>query len=556
MTIERITNYSARSNNLIPEQLKLQYGGSVRPPVPVIVPSAMWKGENSPLNEIAGGPSLVLREYAGYDPRYANGIIGRCFRLSTDEYNSPNELTLPYANDLNITPNGYWKIECYINTNTATYFEIFNIYDGIGGVDYVKAELDFSYSEEFGYNASLNIYDQGWETDGIDVYFNNLNLTINTWYKFTIEYNDGTWRLWVDGSEKSISINTTNKVAYHEYTNLFCAIRYDAGIVLMDEIKLWVTPVVPTLQLIAWFKGEDDAIDSVNGIEGYSNRFPDEGSEPIVDLTYDTGFVGKCFKCANVHDESQWTGCNALNINDYRLVFSNTDSIKIELYVKFTLETSGDPLHWYGIIYKSNETNVYGWSCRYDYGASSFLLGGITFPVSGIDFFSNFNKITITHDGGKFYLWINDISIPHSGDNTSTIDDATWPIWVFPTHQAGTWGAQAGYPTWFDEIKIYSDRVPTAPETYDISLELLDMLVSSERRAAITTELQSWDDSFTVDQAVTFTEINDFLETWSGMHGIVVVVGTTPTSADNTITPPTGKVIRFVTVTFMEGGGY
>jgi hypothetical protein len=191
-----------------------------------------WKGENNPNNEIVGGNVLQLRAGVGYDPRYADGIVGRCFRVSKDGDDNPNELTLQYKYETNITDVvPVWEFECWLKADTANTFDILRISDDIGGVDYLTATIYMT-------DGHIEISNQDTLDDG--AVFNSLGITINTWFKLRLSYNNstGVWRVFINEVEKFSSTYDVVLVNPHQYVNYLCAVQWNSGVVLIDEIKI------------------------------------------------------------------------------------------------------------------------------------------------------------------------------------------------------------------------------------------------------------------------------------------------------------------------------
>ena len=190
-----------------------------------------WKGENNTIDSL-GGVSLELRSYSGYDPRYADGIDNKCFRL-TSALGSSNELTLPYQTSTNLTNSRMWVLECYIKAESASHFEIFNIYDPSGS-DYIEATMNVN-------DGSIEIFDQG----TFDFYFENLNFQINTWYKIKIIYRSNTWKLYINDIEKIATGSAIGYINEHDYIILLAAVQWNSGTIYIDEIKIYSGEVVP-----------------------------------------------------------------------------------------------------------------------------------------------------------------------------------------------------------------------------------------------------------------------------------------------------------------------
>lgn len=205
------------------------------PPTPAISPIAWYRGEDNPTDSL-GGLSLELRAYSGYDPRYAIGVSGNCFRIASDEFNDPNELTLQYQSATNITSHDTWELEAYVNAQSASHFDIFRISDDIGGNDFITATL---YMDD----GHLEIANQDIGIGDPYVNFSNLNLSINTWYKIKLKYtkSTGIWQLFINDIQKSADSLTVMTTIPHNYVNYLYAIQWNSGTVYIDEIKIYTT---------------------------------------------------------------------------------------------------------------------------------------------------------------------------------------------------------------------------------------------------------------------------------------------------------------------------
>jgi hypothetical protein len=152
---------------------------------------------------------------------------------------------------------------------------------------------------------------------------------------------------------------------------------------------------------------------------------------------------------------------------------------------------------------------------------------------------------------GDFYIFDGTFNT-HGHD--IIVGNSSYPEPVVPTTSAPTTAA----PT----TPAPTTAAPTTPApaaSYNISIEILDIIWTPTRAATITAALQSWDDSFIADQTITWAQVATFLHTIDGggiAYAYLSVSSTTPASPGNVITPTAGQVVTFATVTFFSGGGY
>jgi hypothetical protein len=184
----------------------------------------------------------------------------------------------------------------------------------------------------------------------------------------------------------------------------------------------------------AWWKGEDNAQDSIGNNHG------------TYEDVYDDGLVGRCFKISS--DE-----------NEYRLSIPHNDVIdfrqnipfEVELYIKVQLHETF--LRNYFDIYfgnfdfyvsmdKENYPNeFYIWF----FGSSEshgYTIPWTTWPEG------SWAKIRFTFESGIVQLFINDIEITPSDPAVITVDESEWGI---DTDLAES---NSGI-TWVDEIKLF-----------------------------------------------------------------------------------------------------
>jgi hypothetical protein len=206
--------------------------------------------------------------------------------------------------------------------------------------------------------------------------------------------------------------------------------------------------------LVGWWKGEDNAVDSVNGNNG-------TWVNPTREL-YDTGYVGKCFKL--VYDAVNENGVYPIIkvLNNSTINFSGSDKFIVEIWNKGVDEEGyGDNEGSFTIVKGSEFTSGQGFSLAWnsDYFGSQFSIG-IQLPGLTSQYYSygagvisnNWKLFKITYDNGRWEFYIdNFLQTPEGGYQELIIQPNIYDLFLLC-------GAYLNGAL-IDEIKIYDDSI-------------------------------------------------------------------------------------------------
>jgi hypothetical protein len=393
-----------------------------------------WKGENNAYDSVGGNNGTL------FGTTFGTGKIGQAFSFDgVDDYMS----------DPNNPPPGSLAISAWIKSSDNSGQNRLIIGENVG-----IQGTGWQFFIQEGGRLVFGIYAPGWTfvTSSVD-------LPVNQWVHVAVTFNsaNGAMQLYINGVPDSTNQYTGSLWAANTNPLKIGSLGTPTGAApfagLIDEIKIYsralsASEIAKSYGLVAWWKGDNDAFDSIGGNNGVWNGTP----------AYASGKIGQAFSFDGVDDTVSVGMLNNTALNE-ALPFSiaawinTSDTSPYQTIASNYMGESGGLGNYSTYLIINSGNLVFGLNKRQQVDES--ISTGIS---------TGWHFVTATYDGSVLNLYLDGVlqesavrQFTGSSDNTRG-----WYIGNYPPEWVSYIGTNTSFHGLIDDVKIYSRALSAA----------------------------------------------------------------------------------------------
>jgi hypothetical protein len=400
-----------------------------------------WKAENNAYDSIGGNHGTLFN-----GTTFGSGDIGQAFSFDgVDDY-----ISVP-----NNPPPGSLAISAWIKSSDNSQNRL------IIGENVGVQGTGWQFFIQAGGGLVFGIYNGSWT-----FVTSSVALPVNQWVHVAVTFDttNGAMQLYINGVPDATSQYTgglwaanTNPLKIGSLGTPSGAAPFDG---LIDEVKIYsralsASEIANTYGLVAWWKGENDAFDSVGGNNGVWNGTP----------AYASGKIGQAFSFDGVDDTVSVGMLNNAALNE-TLPFSmaawinTSDTSPYQTIASNYMGDSGGTGDYSTYLIINSGELVFGLNKRQL--ADNSISTGIS---------TGWHFVTATYDGSVLSLYLDGVLKNSTVRDFSGSSDNTrgWYIGNYPPEWVAKW-YNTSFHGLIDDVKIYSRALSAAEVAYSYGL--------------------------------------------------------------------------------------